>query len=63
MSSIRQTITCNNYDAVYAKWTAKPTTRKVTVTVRGKKETRTEPVPRTPAPKAPKGCPPQGTTG
>ena len=63
VSSIRQTITCNNYDAVYAKWTAKPTTRKVTVTVRGKKETRTEPVPRTPAPKAPKGCPPQGTTG
>jgi PPM family protein phosphatase len=63
VASIHQTITCNNYDAAYAKWAAMPTTRKVPVTVHGKKETRTEPVTRPPAPTTPKGCPPQGTTG
>jgi PPM family protein phosphatase len=63
VASIWQTITCNTYDAAYAKWAALPTSRKVTVTVHGKKETRTEPVTRKPAPTAPKGCPPQGTTG
>jgi PPM family protein phosphatase len=63
VNSIRQTITCNNYDASYAKWAALPTSRKVTMTVHGRKQTRTEPVTRPPAPKAPKGCPPQGTTG
>jgi PPM family protein phosphatase len=63
VNSIRQTITCNNYDAAYAKWAAMPTSRKVTVTVHGKKQTRTEPVSRPPAPTTPKGCPPQGTTG
>jgi PPM family protein phosphatase len=63
VASIRQTITCNNYDASYAKWAALPTSHKVTVTVRGKKQTRTVPLARPPAPKAPKGCPPQGTTG
>jgi PPM family protein phosphatase len=63
VSSIRQTITCDNYDAAYTKWAALPTTRKVTVTVHGRKQTRTEAVPRPPAPKTPKGCPPQGTTG
>jgi PPM family protein phosphatase len=63
VSSIRQTITCNNYDAAYAKWTALPTTKKVTQVVHGKKETRTEPVARPAAPTTPKGCPPQGTSG
>jgi hypothetical protein len=63
VDSIRQTITCNKYDAAYASWAALPTSRKVTVTVHGKKQTRTEPVSRPPAPKTPTGCPPQGTTG
>jgi PPM family protein phosphatase len=63
VSNIRQTITCNSYDAAYAKWAALPTTRKVTVTVRGKKEVRTEPVQRPAAPKTPTGCTPQGTSG
>jgi PPM family protein phosphatase len=63
VNSIRQTITCNNYDASYAKWAALPTTRKVTVVVHGKKETRTDTLTRPPAPKTPKGCPPQGTSG
>jgi PPM family protein phosphatase len=63
VSNIRQTITCNSYDAAYAKWAALPTTRKVTVTVGGKKEVRTEPVPRPAAPKTPTGCTPQGTSG
>jgi serine/threonine protein phosphatase PrpC len=63
VASIRQTIICNTYDASYAKWSALPTTRKVTVTVRGKKETRTENVKRPAAPPTPKGCTPQGTAG
>jgi PPM family protein phosphatase len=63
VASIRQTITCNDYDAAYAKWAALPTSHKVTVTVHGKKETRTVPLARPAAPKTPKGCPPQGTTG
>jgi PPM family protein phosphatase len=63
VDSIRQTITCNDYDAAYTKWAALPTSRKVTVTVRGKKETRTEPVTRPAAPTTPKGCTPQGTAG
>ncbi len=63
VSNIRQTITCNSYDAAYAKWAALPTTRKVTVTVGGKKEVRTEPVQRPAAPKTPTGCTPQGTSG
>jgi protein phosphatase len=63
VSNIRQTITCNSYDAAYAKWAALPTTRKVTVTVGGKKQVRTEPVPRPAAPKTPTGCTPQGTSG
>jgi PPM family protein phosphatase len=63
VNSIRQTITCDNYDAAYTKWAALPTSHKVTVTVHGKKETRTEPLTRPAAPKTPKGCPPQGTTG
>jgi protein phosphatase len=61
--NIRQTITCDVYDAAYARWQALPTTRKVTVTVRGKKEVRTEPVQRPPAPQTPTGCTPQGTSG
>src|ERR1700691_4743474 len=63
VNSIRQTITCNNYDAAYAKWQALPTSHKVTVTVHGKKQTRTEPLTRPPAPKTPTGCAPQGTAG
>jgi len=63
VNSIRQTITCNNYDAAYAKWSALPTSHKVTVTVHGKKQTRTEPLTRPPAPKTPTGCAPQGTAG
>jgi PPM family protein phosphatase len=63
VSNIRQTITCDNYDAAYARWQALPTTRKVTVTVQGKKVVRTEPVQRPPAPTTPKGCAPQGTSG
>jgi PPM family protein phosphatase len=63
VGTIRQTITCNNYDAAYAKWAALPTSRKVTATVRGKKEVRTVPVSRPAAPKTPKGCTPQGTAG
>ena len=63
VNSIRQTITCNNYDAAYAKWSALPTSHKVTVTVHGKKQTRTEPLTRPAAPKTPKGCAPQGTAG
>jgi PPM family protein phosphatase len=63
VDSIRQTITCNKYDAAYTKWAALPTSRKVTLTVHGKKETRTEPVTRPAAPTTPKGCTPQGTTG
>jgi PPM family protein phosphatase len=63
VNSIRQTITCNNYDAAYTRWAALPTTRSVTVTVHGKKQTRTEPVTRPPAPKTPTGCTPQGTNG
>jgi PPM family protein phosphatase len=41
VNSIRQTITCNNYDAAYTKWAALPTTRTVTMTVHSKRETRT----------------------
>jgi PPM family protein phosphatase len=63
VNSIRQTITCNTYDAAYAKWAALPTTKKVTMTVRGKKVVRTEPVTRPAAPTTPKGCTPQGTAG
>ena len=63
VNNIRQTITCNNYDAAYARWQALPTTRKVTVTVRGKKVVRTEPVQRPPAPQTPAGCTAQGTSG
>jgi PPM family protein phosphatase len=63
VDSIRQTITCNTYDAAYAKWSALPTSHKVTVTVHGKKQTRTEPLTRPAAPKTPKGCAPQGTAG
>ena len=44
VSNIRQTITCDTYNAAYAKWAALPTTRQVTVTVNGKKVVRTEPV-------------------
>src|ERR1700683_2858466 len=44
VNSIRQTITCNNYDAAYAKWSALPTSHKVTVTVHGKKQSGTEPL-------------------
>jgi PPM family protein phosphatase len=60
VSSIRQTITCNNYDANYANWLAhkpKPTTKKV-----GKKTVPYTP-PYKPAPTTPKGCTPQGTAG
>jgi len=63
VGNIRQTITCDAYDAAYARWAALPTTRQVTVTVKGKKVTRTEPVARPPAPKTPKGCTPQETPG
>jgi PPM family protein phosphatase len=63
VSNIRQTIICDTYDAAYARWQALPTTREVTVTVRGKKEVRTEPVQRPPAPTTPKGCTSQGTSG
>jgi serine/threonine protein phosphatase PrpC len=63
VDSIRQTITCNTYDAAYAKWAALPTSHKVTVTVHGKKQTRTVPLTRPPAPTTPKGCTPQGTAG
>jgi len=63
VSNIRQTIICDNYDAAYAKWAALPTTRKVTVTVHGKKEVRTESVPRPAAPATPKGCTPQVAPG
>ena len=63
VGSIRQTITCNTYYAAYKKWAALPTSHKVTVTVHGKKQTRTEPLARPPAPKTPKGCAPQGTAG
>jgi PPM family protein phosphatase len=60
VASIRQTITCNTYDAAYASWQAhkpKPTTKKV-----GKK-TETITPPYRPAPTTPKGCTPQGTAG
>ncbi len=60
VASIRQTITCNNYDTAYASWLAhkpKPTTKKV-----GKKTVTTTP-PYRPAPTTPKGCTPQGTAG
>jgi PPM family protein phosphatase len=60
VASIRQTITCNNYDAAYASWVAhkpKPTTKKV-----GKKTVTTTP-PYRAAPKTPTGCTPQGTAG
>jgi PPM family protein phosphatase len=60
VASIRQTITCNTYDAAYASWLAhkpKPTTKKV-----GKK-TETITPPYRPAPATPKGCTPQGTAG
>jgi PPM family protein phosphatase len=63
VSSIRQTITCNNYDAAYTKWSALPTTHQVTQMVHGKKQTRTEPLARPAAPTTPKGCTPQGTSG
>jgi hypothetical protein len=63
VNSIRQTITCNTYDAAYAKWSALPTSHKVTVTVHGKKQTRTEPLTRPAAPKTPTGCAPQRTAG
>jgi PPM family protein phosphatase len=63
VNSIQQTITCNNYDAAYVKWAAtKPTMHKVPVTVHGRRELRNEPV-RPPAPKTPRGCTPQGTSG
>jgi PPM family protein phosphatase len=63
VSNIRQTITCDTYDAAYARWAALPTTRQVTVTVKGKKVVRTEPVQRPAAPKTPQGCTSQGTSG
>jgi serine/threonine protein phosphatase PrpC len=62
VGNIRQTITCNNYAAAYQNWLAHkpkpPTPRKVngrTVTPK--------PPPYRPAPSAPKGCTPQGTSG
>jgi PPM family protein phosphatase len=63
VGNIRQTITCDAYDAAYVKWAALPTTHQVTVTVKGKKVTRTEPLARPAAPKTPQGCTPQGTSG
>jgi serine/threonine protein phosphatase PrpC len=60
VSSIRQTYACDQYATAYTNWVAhkpKPVTKKV-----GKKTVTTTP-PYSPAPKAPKGCPPQGTTG
>jgi serine/threonine protein phosphatase PrpC len=60
VASIRQTITCNVYDAAYTNWLAhkpKPTTKKV-----GKKTVPYTP-PYKPAPPTPKGCAPQGTAG
>jgi PPM family protein phosphatase len=60
VASIRQTISCNKYDAAYASWVAhkpKPTAKKV-----GKKTVTTTP-PYRAAPKTPTGCTPQGTAG
>jgi Protein kinase domain len=64
VNSIRQAWTCDQYALSYASWVRhKPKPVKTTVNVHGKIETRTYTPPYRPAPKAPKGCPPQRAAG
>jgi PPM family protein phosphatase len=64
VGNIRQTYACDHYATTYASWVAhKPKPVKVTRKVGGKTVTTTKTAPYGPAPKAPKGCPPQGSTG
>jgi serine/threonine protein phosphatase PrpC len=71
VTNIRQIVTCNKYMADYASWVAhKPKPRKVPVLahgkpvlVNGKPELHTVTPAPPPAPTAPKGCTPQGTSG
>jgi serine/threonine protein phosphatase PrpC len=71
VTNIRQIVTCNKYVADYATWVAhKPKPHKVPVLVHGKPvlvngkpELHTVTPAPPPAPTAPKGCTPQGTSG
>ncbi len=64
VGNIRQTYACDQYATDYASWVAhKPKPVKVTRKAGGKTVTTTETPAYRPAPKAPRGCPPQGPTG
>jgi protein phosphatase len=64
VGSIRQAVACQKYAADLAAWQRKPTSHVVTVTVKGKKVTRTEPLSPGPRPAAPAGgCASQGISG
>ena len=64
VNNIRQTWTCQQYEAAYNTWLAhKPKPVKTTKKEHGKTVTVTTTPPYQPAPTAPKGCTPQGTTG
>jgi PPM family protein phosphatase len=64
VSNIRQTYACDQYAINYATWVAnKPKPRKVTRRVGGKTVTTMQTPSYRPAPRAPSGCPPQGTGG
>jgi PPM family protein phosphatase len=63
VANIRQTITCNDYVAAYNSWVAhKPKPVTTTKKVNGKTVKVTTTPAYKPAPTAPKGCTPQGTT-
>jgi hypothetical protein len=64
VSNIRQTYACDQYATAYTSWVAhKPKPVKVTKRVGSKTVTTTRTPPYKPAPRAPNGCPPQGTAG
>jgi PPM family protein phosphatase len=62
VSSIRQTITCDNYLTAYQNWFAHKPKPPAPRKVNGRTVTP-KPQPYKPAPPTPKGCTPQGTSG
>jgi protein phosphatase len=64
VSSIKQLIACNKYQADLTTWQHKPRSHLVPVIVNGKRTVRREPLSPGPQPTPPKGgCPAQGTSG
>jgi PPM family protein phosphatase len=64
VGSIRQAIACQRYVTAYNTWAHKPTSKKVSVTVDGRRTFRTVPISRGPKPTPPTGgCPSQGASG